>query len=182
MSQAALCQAVCDRLQAVLSLDAATCDLMPDGYPKPSCGELFVAVHPGDSSPDPAEGLAEVFSMYVTVTRRLGYAPKDRQGVEVWRKAAVGLDAVVRRVMTALHLDAGADAVLNAANAYIAAEGAGNGFVEPLRWQHTGRPEPKGPEWFSTDAEAGGRFLNAGSAVEIRFGEAKRIQTVESMV
>lgn len=180
MSQRALCLAVRDRIRTALSLDSTTCKFTPDGMPPPIAGELYVAVHPGPWRGIDIEGLAEVVGVSITVTRRIGEAPYDRQGEEVWAKATEGMEETLRAILAAIHLDNASWATMAAANAYIS--GTVNKFVEPLRFVDGGRPEPKGPEWFSADDYEGrGRFANAGLAQTMRFDGAKRYQTIESM-
>ena len=179
MSLAALCLAVKDQLQDELGLDDGKCALMMDGQPPPSCGELFVAVHPGGWRPesDPDMGTDEQFGVYVTITRRKGYSPQDREGMAVWALAETGLDAVARRVFAALHKRY---EVLAAANKIIGqtpTAASPVGFVEPLRIESVGDPEPKGPDWFTADSPKGsGKYANAGVAVVLRFGGARRLQ------
>lgn len=179
MSQGILCTAVVTRLQSVLSLSSTSVEFMFDGQPPPMCGEEFFAVWPGAWRPNDIEGLDEEFGVNVTLTRRARFAPKDRRATEIWTKLTTGMDARLRQIIAAIHLDKGSDAILNAANTLLG--GSVNGFVEPLKFRDGGRPEIKGPDWFSADNEGGGGLMNAGVAQTLMFGGARRIQTIESM-
>jgi hypothetical protein len=178
MSHAALMKAVKNRLQAVLGLDDTGCDIGLDGQPPPIMGEQFIVVWPGHWGVVDCEGLGEEYSVNVTTTRRLGAYPQDRQGTEVLVKAATGLEPLLRQIIMAIHLDVGADAILNAANVLIGSNV--NGFVEPLRFQDGGRPELKGAEWFES---YGGEQPEdrVGVAQTLSFGSAKRFQSIENL-
>lgn len=180
MSQRTLALAVRDRIRAALGLTQDAVEVMLDGMPPPWCGEQFIAVHPGEwfgQSDD--DDLDERVGISVTVTRRSPYAPQDEQGVEVWSRAQDGLDVTLRKVVAAVHKSY---AVMNAANALLPTSttaGVGpDGYVEPLLFLGGGRPEPKGPEWFSAEGYDGpGRTANAGVAQTLTFGGARRVQT-----
>lgn len=174
--------AVRDKIRDTLTLgtDPAVCEVMFDGQPAPVCGEWFYAVHAGDWRGDSADAdLQELIGVNVTVTRRVAFAPNDRQGLDVWAKAKVGLDAVLRKIVVAIHHKYD---VMNAANVLMEADAAGSwGFDEPLLFLNGGMPAPKGPPWFAAEDAGTGKFANAGMAQTLVFGRAKRVQPIESM-
>ncbi len=197
MSQAALLMAVRDQLQELLGLDVNSCEVCFSGKPKPSCGELFVAVHPGPWRPDPDVGQGgdvgwgEILGCRVTVTRRLGYSPMDRWGVEVYLKPQDGMDALLRKIVAHLAATSNGDLenqtrylVMSAANDYIVQrDGAGAGqFFEPLRLVDGGSLEEKGPEWFSAPPpdQDGGQY-ECGVSQTLQFGGARRLQGIGSV-
>lgn len=174
MSQRALLLAVRDYLRSSVNLADDECEVMFDGQPMPMAGERFVSVWPGDWSARDIEGLDEEYGINITVTRRVTYAPADRVVAPLTGTDAQALDQLLEAIRAKLHLDSQGDKVLNAANTII---GTGsNGFVEPLRFRHGSRPEPKGPDWFSADGES----EVSGLAQTLTFGGARRLQTIES--
>lgn len=174
MSQRALLLAVKSRLQTALSLDDTVCDIAFGAQPPPIMGEEFISIWPGDwRGNDIDNGLDEYYSVNVTVTRRLPYAPMDRWGTEVLVKLSAGLDARVEAIRYRVHMNY---SILNAANATIGV--TENGFVEPLRFRTGGRPELKFPDWFSAEsADGGGAGMNAGVAQTLTFVDARRVQS-----
>lgn len=184
MSQRTLTVAVRNQIRTTLVLGDSSllCEVMFDGQPPPACGEWFYAVHPGDWTGQSQDAdLEEMIGVMVTVTRRLGYAPHDRYGPEVWAKAIDGLDVQLRKIVVAIHHS---HVVRAAANTLMGSDTETEGqfgFTEPLRFLSGGRPEPKGPEWFSADATSGGKYANAGVAQTLTFGLAKRCQDIVGM-
>lgn len=182
MSQRALLLAVVDVLQAAapngLALPTAQCQVMTDGQPPPACGELFVAVHPGEWTTDDVEGLKERFGFEITVTVRVAKVPRDELGIN----ALVGptgksLDDWLEKIRAHLHLDSVSDQIINTANTTIGA--ANNGFVEPPRFRGCGRPEIRGPDWFSAEPYHGAT-APVGLSQTLRFSDAVRVQRIES--
>lgn len=183
MSQLALLTAVRNVLRSQppngLGLTKAQCEVMFDGQPPPSCGELFVAVHPAEWNVEDVEGLNEVFGVEITVTVRVGKVPRDEMGLNALiGPAGKSLDGYLEEIRALLHLDSVADQVLNQANAIIGS--AANGFVEPLRFRGGSRPEPKGPDWFGAESSGAGMTPPVGLAQTLSFGGARRVQRIES--
>lgn len=174
MSQAAYALAVRDAIQAVMPSpwgDSNSVEVGLDGQPKPSCGEWYVAIHPGEWSADNGDfDLNEYVSLNVTITRRLGYSPQDRWGPEVWTKSG-GLDALARSLIPVVHYNY---ATMAAANTNITT--GDDKFCEPLQFQGAGPPQLKGPEWFSSDSED---MAATGLILEMRFGKARRMQRAD---
>lgn len=174
MSQAALSLAVRDRLQEVLELDSNQCDVRPDGRPKPNGADLFVSIHDGGwtGSEHPDYGISEYHSLSVTLTRTVGFAPLEDWGTEVYLTASVGLEAVAREVILAVHKSY---TVLTAANERI--NDSHHGFCEPLVLQSAGPVREEGEEWLF-----GGRVTQEGAAARaalvlpLSFGQARRVQ------
>lgn len=180
MSQLALLTAVRNVLQQAapqgMGLTTAQCQVMFDGQPAPSCGELFVAVHPGEWTTEDVEGLNEIYSAEITVTVRVGKVPRDEMGLNALiGPAGKSLDGYLEKIRALLHLDSWGDQVLNAANGIIG--GGANGFVEPPRFRGCGRPEPKGPDWFGAEGQSASPL---GLAQTLRLGGARRVQRIES--
>jgi hypothetical protein len=78
MSMVALLQAVRHRLRDALTLKDSECDIGTDGQPHARAGERFLMVHPGPITNGQTECIDEYYSVKVTITRRLTYAPADR--------------------------------------------------------------------------------------------------------
>ena len=182
MSQRVLALACRDTIRTALGLgtEPLVCDVTFDGQPHPGCGEWFYAVHPGSWQGQSEDAdLEEIFGVSVTVTRRIGFAPKDRWGSEVWGKTLTGLDVKLRKIIVALHHSY---PVLNAADATLYAESNTQwGFDEPLMFLGGTPPMPKGADWFSAQDINAGKFANAGAAQTLTFGRAKRCQPIEAM-
>lgn len=183
MSQRALLVAVRNVLREPtpqgLGLAKAQCEVMFDGQPPPNCGELFVAVHPGDWQATDVEGMDERYGFDITVTVRVGKVPRDEMGLN----ALVGptgksLDDWLEKIRALLHLDNQADQVLSSANTLI---GAGaNGFVEPPRFRGCSRPEPRGADWFGAEAHSHAEKPPVGLSQTLAFGGARHVQRIES--
>lgn len=185
MSQRCMCLAVLDRIRSVLSLPAGaggqlTSNVTFDAQPAPGCGEWFYAVYAGEWRGDSGDAdLQEMIGVNVTVTRRVGFAPRDRQGPDVWAEANDGLDVTLRKIVAAVHRSY---TVLNAANVYVEALNENSwGFEEPLSFVNGGKPEPKGVDWFCAEDAGSGKFANAGVAQTLSFGRAKRVQPITAM-
>lgn len=175
MSQYALLKGVRARIQAVLGIDNAKCDIRFDGMPPASCGELFIAVHPGQWTGTNIEGRQDNVGVEITVTRRTEYAPFDR-AVDPMMEALESLDIIVSRIIAALHINY---EVLNVANAVLDATAGThvNGYDVPLRFSVAGRPIRRRGDWFSSDIPSTG---HEGVSRTISMENARRFQTVES--
>lgn len=183
MSQSAILQAVRDQLQQTFTLDADSCEVGFDGSPKPSCGELYIAVHPANWTGISGDyDLGEEFEVGVTITLRMGVAPKDRWGIAVFLTApdgGPGLDALCRQAITAIHQS---QTVRLAADTYLTNAGAmgGGSILTPFRFKNGGKPSVKGPEWFDA-APAGKAAAECGVAQTITFGRCQRVQDIQDM-
>lgn len=181
MSMVALCKGVVDHLRStgvVNSSDPLLCDLAFEGYPHPAAGEVFYAVHAGDWGVSGVEGdwdLSERMGCVVTISKKLGYAPKDRRATDAWAKVLTGLDALSRKVVVALHQN---QAVRAQANTYLGA--TDGGFVTALLFKGATRPEIKGSDWFGTEPSASGDDV-IGIAISLTFGMMERYQTIATM-
>lgn len=173
MSMPDLLNAVRDRIRSVLSYTNFECDVQPDGAPDPVSGQVYVSVHAGAIRNDDMESMDEYYEVLVTLTMKVGYLPVDAFGPQVITKATTGLYARAAAIRKTCHMDYTA---MTAANTALG--GSVNGFVEPLSYRGMGRPEVKGPAWFSAEDE---NDPPAGLALEIRFDGARRKQTLESM-
>ncbi len=175
--------AVRDKLQRVVkingnAIDADTCECGFDGKPKPSAGELYLAVHPlGWQGISGDDDLHEEAQIGVTITLRMGFAPSDRFGVAAWLQANTGLDAVARVVITALHKD---QLVRIAANTIIGTTSAG--YVTPLWFMSGANPQFREAAWFSATVDPDAKdTAPCGVSQELRFGRAQRCQAVLEM-
>lgn len=174
MSQAALVIAVRDKLRTALNLTAAQCDVQIDGIPPPACGDLYVAVHPAGWRPELIECLDEWFDVDVTVTLRIPHQPQDRQGLNVWARALIGLEARLRAALVAIH---GRPEVITAANQLI--PGQVNTLIEVLRFRHVDpKPRKVGPDWFGASSSGRGS-RDQGLVQTITFGDARRVQSLD---
>jgi hypothetical protein len=127
------------------AIDADTCEVGFDGSPKPSAGQLYIAVHLGSWSMAPMGDwdFHEQVEIQVTVTLRLGDVPLDRYGIAAWVKATSGLDAICRQIIVLLHHN---QAVRAAANVYIGSGSAG--FVTTTQLVSAQPPKMQRAQWF----------------------------------
>ncbi len=177
MSQAILASAVRDHLQSVFGLGADSCEVGFDGRPKPGAGELYLAIHEGawlDKSGD--YDLHEEYQIAITVTMRMGFAPKDRWGIAVWT-APDGLDVQMRKVITAIHHNL----LLRVA----ASDGLNGGryFATPLfLLRPPDKPQPQGPDWFSAPIpESDTQIAECGVSQTAVFGKCQLCQAIDEM-
>lgn len=170
----ALMLAAKSTLQSLNTWDDTICDVGVGPEPAPVCDDLFVRIHPGEwncLTHDEGGDLDESYGVAVTISRRLPYAPADREGTEVLLKQTEGLMEVAALVRTQLHFSY---AVINTANTTLG--GSVNGFVEPLRFRNAQTPAVRSADWFSSE-----QAEHCGLSTTLFFGGARRVQTLESM-
>lgn len=155
-------------------------DVTEDGRPKPSSGQVFYGIVGTTMSNQQTQSLHESYGISVTITLRAGYSPHDKLGQELMLKKATagqpntgGLWDRAERLRAALHMSY---SLIEAANTEIG--GSENGFYHPLIFQSCQYLGVRGPDWF--DAE-GDSHSPSGVVMLIQFGEAKRLQPIESM-
>jgi len=172
----AYCDALVAAIKTSLSLDAKNVAVMLDGQPPPWAGQEFIAVHQSYwQACDPVSvGLYEEVGIDVTITRKAGFSPQDEYGAQIWRKATTGIEAHARKVIVAGHMNY---ATMAAANTLITT--GDDKFSEPLQWKQTTSPQLVGPDWFSSyDPPNAQRAAHAGIVVVVKFGGAKRLQSI----
>lgn len=157
------------------------CGVQPDGRPPTGCGQWFYAVHwgggsGGDLNP---QSINVAHAIVVTITARMGYAPRDRTGERLTldqelldRACALSESGVIHGSFTLL---TAANRLIPGTAEYAATHGgvaSTNGFVEPLVLTGYGPVVEQGPEWVG--AETGDGCL----VCECRFGEGRRVQVL----
>lgn len=184
MSLAAIALATRDTLQTTFGTDAESCEVGFDGKPKPSCGELYLAVHsPSWQGISGDYDLHEEAQLAVTLTMRIGFAPKDRYGIAVWLEATDGMDRRCRQVITALHHN---QAVRIAANAYLADWGReGSGLIiTPLQFLQAQPVTVRDYTWFDAVMPANPsehKLAESGVSQTLFFGKCQRCQNIPDM-
>jgi len=174
-------------LEEVGDLNEDNCELRIRGMPPPWAGEEYVGLYatgwePGELSRISDRAIDEIYSFAVTITRRIGFSPGDRRSGEIYYIVSDGMEARARQITAAIlkkRLEICGDA--NTRLQQITERGTiTNGlFVEPLRWQGTdAEPREVGPEWFSANPDDNRAY---GFALDIRFGDIRRIHNVSSM-
>lgn len=191
MSMTALLHAVADRVKTALTLTDANVGISYDGKPPAFEGEEFFVVHPGSVRNSADLSLDELYGVSVTLTRRTAFSPQDRIGTAIMAKVTLGLYARADKVKVALHkseqvLDLiGGTTELQTwtGGKSYSLENSVEGFIESLVFdRYSDEPMQKGPEWLWATPKGG--HMNsqpAALALEIRFRDARRIQTIESM-
>lgn len=182
MSISALLRGGESRLRTVLSADEKTVGVrLAPGRPPPKMGQLYYAVSWGggrgdDHNPQSSDIL---HGLTVTLTARLGFAPNDRRGKVVSDPAGLYdlADAIAGKDV--IH---GNWATITAANAlipgtaeYVAIHGGSasvNGFTETLVLLGFGPEREESPEWVGATSESD------VYAIDVRFGEARRVQVL----
>lgn len=190
MSLSALLTAVRNQVRtelsaAPISLLSVECDIWPDGQPPPSFGQRYISVHPTawrkGPSGDFVRGIFEEYSVSCTITRRNPVLPRDRLTTNLFLESLVGLEALAREIMVAVHDNW---TVITAANTAISGT---DKIIEALWWQDTDpAPVPRGAEWvWSTNPEqyiaTQGNYSVCAMSLEVRFGTARRAQATSTM-
>ncbi len=172
MSMSALLLAVAAKIKSATGLTDSNVGVQEDGQPPPFAGELYIAVHDGDSANDAETSLDETFGVDVTISRRAGFVPKDRVGSELIVKATTGLVARSDAIKVAIHMQY--DVIIGGANAANTIIGAGaNGFEKPLKFRRCTRTQRKGAEWFGAEKGQPG-----GKIKVLSFDGAQRVQNI----
>lgn len=173
MSAPALMQAVETALRAFLTdPDGKACGVQPDGQPPPNCGQWYYAIHWNGANQADRNPLSHdiAHTITVTITARMGYAPKDRRGARITMDAELIERAEAVAAPGVVH---GNYEILNTANADIPGIGVStNGFIEPLCLLGYGPVQFRGGDWVSSTSENPDTVLTC----EVRFGQARRIQ------
>ena len=166
----------------------AECEIMEDGKPPPRCGNFFVSVHGGKTTPWKGtndNSLSELYSLTVTLTMRV-VVPLDRVGdQQIARNIELvplgqrsGFNHKVDQLRAYLHMNWERVVLVNqtpgSANDNLSAWATGTvyGFCEPLRWQGTDGPRLVGGEWFGAEPDA----EDVGVVADLRLADAKRFQ------
>ena len=183
MSLACLLEAVRDELRDNLGIPDILCGIQSTGQPPPGIGTrlTYLAIHPISwtpySSREFIHALGESYSIGVTLSKRIAYAPQDRNAQEIFLKSLVGFEAVARQVMINIHQNYD---IMARANGFIESRSLTNldkeGFIETLRWQRTDAvPSSHDASWF-WDIDREGSVPLASESLEIVFSQAGRIQ------
>lgn len=162
--------------------DGKICGVQPDGRPPPSAGQWYYAIWwNGSDQVDPNPLSHDVdHSVTVTITAKMGYAPRDRRGARVvldteliGRAEAVAGVGVIHASQDVIDE---ANTLIVGTAEYVADAGSGtptvNGFVEPLRLLGYGPIREQGSDWVYSDSEHAPTVLT----IDVRFGGAKRVQ------
>ncbi len=162
--------------------DTHSCAIMPNGQPAPECGDVFIAVHQGPARQDMHNAKNDYFGFFVTVTMRVSDVPVDRIGdtrLAAELASQRGFNRRCEELANFLHMDWG---VLQDANSYMVANNPRaviiHGFCEPAVYRGMSEPQLVGGEWFWAVPEA----LDVGLKAQLRFDEARRLQTIAEYV
>lgn len=175
MSIEAVLETVADVIRTNLGVDAAICDVGEDGHPDPDSGEIYYSVHMTNWGPGEERvemGLHEMYSLSVTITKRIRHIPTAKVPRSVWLQEIKGLNPRVRQVMGWLHMNY---AVLGAINALIPDP---NKLNVPLQWAGNSTPRREGPDWFYAvpDKTRKGTAL----VIDVNFRAMNRIQVMST--
>lgn len=184
MSLAHLLIAARNQLQTSFSIDSKVCDVEEGPQPPPKCGQIYYSIYGTEWTPGPNpnqhQGIDEHYGFAVCITKRAGYVPKHRLGDVIYTHPTTGILAIARSVIIALVPNR--YAVLTAANTLI---GITNAIQEPYQWIGCDpAPIQVGPDWFGASPQTSNtptNVVNLGYRLEVRFGNARRLQTYVSM-
>lgn len=173
-------KAVRDVLHTTFSVDANSCEIGFGPEPKPSCGERYWAIHQiRHAGLNQDWDLGEEYTVGVTLTMRMGFAPQDRWGIAVWL-ADSGLEELVRQTIVAIHHNQ----LLRQQASRYAGSPRTDLIVTPLQLMPQGieNPVPRGPEWFSSPPpETEHQTAECGVSQTVVFGKCQRVQDVPEM-
>jgi hypothetical protein len=153
----------------ILGLGKEVCDEQPDGQPPPTAGQIYYAVCEGSWTNNRTEYLDEEYGVEITITKRSSHIPSDRVNIEIKRE----LRNKAAELRAKIH---GSDLWMMAANTLLN-EATENIFVEPLRFRSAEKIVPRGPDWFFSE---GDNRPASGVSITLIFGQARRIQSIES--
>lgn len=180
MSSRALLKGVESRLREELSdPQGKIVGVQPDGRPPPSAGQWFYAVHPGGITGDDPNSLSHdrLYAVTVTITARMGYAPRDRRGERMTLDQEL-LDRA-EQVADWLHQDDGhrilANQLISGTAEWADLQtpptlATDSGFVEPLRLLSISPVQQVPSEWFGAQdgSDVYVAVVNLGNARRIR--------------
>jgi hypothetical protein len=161
VSVRALLKGVESILRTALSDSTGTfVGVQPDGRPPNGSGQWYYAIHWAGATGDDAnpQSIDCLHAVTVTISARMGYAPKDRRGERITldqelldRAAAVAESSLIHgswAVVTA------ANQLIPGTSQYVAIHGGiatTNGFCETLVLQHYGPVVEMPGEWVGSD-------------------------------
>lgn len=169
MSISALLLGVEARLRSAAVLDdqpdepvGAICGVQPDGKPPNNAGQFYYAVHFLGMRNDDPNSLSDdwFLSVGVTITARMGYAPKDRKG----KRMTVAQDLFDRATAVAKALNQDdlhrieANKLITGTAEWVAVQDPSgtasvNGFLEPLRFANISEARPAPAGWVGSATE-----------------------------
>ncbi len=159
----------------------AICGVQPDGKPPGFSGQMYYAISSGGERDidDNAQGLDRYYGVVVTITVRMGYAPRDRRGAQITTPAQL-LDQA-DMVAAALNQDdihrISANTLIPNTAEWVAVNGGTvtkNGFIEPLRAGPIGKVIKAPPDWTDSSVKTDVYY------VEVTLKEARRVQYIGS--
>lgn len=184
MSISHLLLAACDMLRIGMKDDPYNyreeqIDITPKGQPIPSAGERFIGLCGTSWTPnikDQNRGLDEVYGFKAVVSFRSRVVPFDRQGRNLYVEALGSMSNHCRRIMVLLHQQVD---FIEKTDGYATALDIDK-LTEFPRWFGTD-PEPRSVtgEWFHSDNP--NPEIDAGFVMEVRFGDARRMQTYANL-
>lgn len=148
----------------------------PGGKPAPFAGQWFCSVWSSseNNNDDRPEGLDETFSIKVTLTFRMAWAPQDRRGDQMVEQD-VAVYEYAERAKDCLH---GSDYLRQAANDLLGPDK--NGMVETLVYTGTVYQD-RDPSWVWSKNEDPDAEENNVYTAELSFTNGRRIQKYDEV-
>lgn len=144
----------------------------PGGQPPPRSGSLYIALDDGGESASGQENyLAEVYTLSVIVSIRLGQQAQDQYD-KIYRELGKKFSSIVQGVKNCLH---GQQDIREAASLLLPTGSAP--FTCALFYEGSSGTELKGPEWSGEMSDK----LYGWAVKRLRFSGMRRILTVGSI-
>lgn len=169
-------QALVTDLQTFFSTNDSEIDIMPDGKPKPQCGDRFISVYSAAiTNPEPINAgptLRMQTDILITVTVRPNNKPKH----SMKKRYAIDSDSIMKTAVSIAERVHGNYNIMGAAKTLLNASGIGGHYTGSLNFrQMDGTPNLVGPDWFYADDVENER--NYGLAITMQFGNVRWTNT-----
>lgn len=155
--------------------------IQTDGNPPNNYGQFACVVHPLAATPDDTNAVlwSVMYSVGISVTARLNYAPKDRRGIRITNAGDL-LDRAILVAQSLVQDDLHrieANQLIPGTAEYVGIHGGTatvNGFLTPLKVLAIDPPRPAPAMWGGVSSP------EATIVSTVRLGEAHRVQRFES--
>ena len=168
-----LLKALATDLQTHFSTNDSEIDVMPDGRPKPQCGDRFISIYAASiSNPEPINSpprLRMATDVICTITVRPNNKPKH----SAKKRYIDDSDSIMKTAVSLAERVHGNYSIIGAAKTLLDASGIGGAYTGVLAFRSMdGNPQLVGPEWFYADWEEG-NMSEVGLVVNMSCGTVR---------